>query len=150
MRIGNWRATFTFWAIQDAWGVNNVTRKGKFIPVWDLDSAPLGSVISNLYDTQVLFRLPRIYVLRSSRPNNYLAYCFKQCDWSKCVAVIAFTKGLDMQFLKYGVARTKFTLRVSKKHGQSPICVYTLDSGYKEDCTAKDMWEWTTYETLRD
>lgn len=68
----------------------------------------------------------------------------------RAVEIIAFTKGVDWNYFKYGVYRGNFTLRVSPKCGRVIKHAYTLKSDVEEDITIHDLREWLEYETLAD
>ncbi|GAH76273.1 unnamed protein product, partial [marine sediment metagenome] len=57
---------------------------------------------------------------------------------------------VDWNFVKYGVYRDKFTLRVTDKGYGKPHCVAVLESDVPEDATILDLATWVTYETLKN
>ena len=79
-----------------------------------------------------------------------MAYCFKRLPWLKVVEILAFTKGVDWNYFKYGVYRGHFTLRVTPKSGRKPKLIWMLVSAVPEDCGIVDLIYWTRYETLAD
>ena len=148
LTIGNLRLTFSMARIQKVVGVNSRLPDGKHILMWDFDDTKLLNVVAYLSAIQQRYRLPTIYVLRSSPPDNYIAYCFKRVEWIDAVRVVANTQGVDYNFLKYGVYRGRFTLRVSAKKGYTPRFATCLPSTVKPDCFVNDLQSWVRYETL--
>jgi len=118
--------------------------------MWDFDDVSLNSVVSVLSSVQRIYQLPDIYILETKAGKNYIAYSLKEVTWRKAVEIITFTEGVDYNFIKYGIYRNKFTLRVTPKCGRKPKLVYTLRSLIKEDATIKDLKSWVQYETLPD
>jgi len=149
-RIGRYRITFTFAPVVDVIGVNSELPDGNHILMWDFDNINLTEVLRALLMVQTKYKLPAIYVLETKKNSNYIAYCFKRLPWRKVVEIIASTPHVDWGFLKYGIYREKFTLRVSPKCGRRPKLVLTLPSKRKEDVSIFELRSWVKYETLRD
>lgn len=147
-RIWKWRFTFTFAPVVDVVGVNSLMRNGKHILMWDLDQTHLNYVAKRLAYIQKQHHLSNIYILRSSKPNNYIAYCLQAFDWWDTKRIIADTYGVDELFFKYGVYRGYFTLRVSTKEGQRPTLVHVLKSEVPESAKIFDLDSWVVYETV--
>jgi len=150
LRIGHWRFTFTIAPVTDVIGVNSKLPNGNHILMWDFDDTTLNEVTYNLQKIQLLYDLPNIYILETKPNTNYIAYCFKSCEWRKTVEIIATTAGVDWNFFKYGVYRERFTLRVSPKCGRKPKLAYKLITGAPEDAFLTDLKSWVRYETLTD
>jgi len=150
LTLGRWRFTFSMAPITRVVGVDSKLPDGNHILMWDFDDTNLQQVILNLEDTQTVYNLPNIYILETKKDTNYIAYCFKKVDWRKAVEIVAFTKGVDYNYFKYGVYRQKFTLRVTPKSGRRPRLVYVLKSDREEDAYITDLKDWVMYETLAD
>jgi len=148
-RIGPVRITFTIAPVTDVVGVNSRVEGDLHIPMWDFDKVPLDRVRFFLRHVQGFYMLPKIYILRSSPGDHYIAYCFKKLPWRQVVAIVASTPDVDWNFFKYGVYRGHFTLRVSPKNGHTPRLVEVLHSDQPEDVAVEDLVSWTRYETLR-
>jgi len=148
--IGNWRFTFSMAPITRVVGVNSLLPDGQHILMWDFDETNFWQVHDALLETQRVYQLPNIYILETKKDTNYQAYCFKAVPWRKAVEIIAFTKGVDWNYFKYGVFRGKFTLRVSPKCGRKPKLVHILKSDIPEDVFIHDLRDWVEYETLAD
>jgi len=150
LRIGHWRFTFTIAPVTDVIGVNSKLPNGNHILMWDFDNTTLNYVIGALQPIQNIYALPNIYILETKTQKNYIAYCFFQCSWRRCIEIIATTKGVDKNFFKYGVYRERFTLRVSPKCGRKPKLTYVLKTYIPETAYITDLKSWVKYETLTD
>lgn len=148
LRLGNHRITFTFAKVIDVLGVNSKLTDGNHILMWDFDALPLKKVIRNLATVQTFFKLPKIYILRSSPPDNYIAYCFSRNTWAETRAIVGMTEGIDENFYKWGVFRKRFTLRVGAKTGYVPTCVNIIFSPHPEEANVAELKSWVKYETL--
>jgi len=148
LRIGNWKFTFTFAQVTDVVGVNSTLPDGKHILMWDFDDMELKKVVNELQLVQVQNFLPKIYILNSGKPNHYIAYCFKKLEWREAFGIVASTKGVDWNFIKYAAVRGHFTLRVSPKNGKKPRLVCIIPSPAKEDASIRELRSWVKYETL--
>ena len=148
LRIGNWKFTFTFAQVTDVVGVNSTLPDGKHILMWDFDDMKLEDVIDELEFMKSLYALPKIYILNSGKPNHYIAYCFKRLEWRDAFGIVASTKGVDWNFIKYAAVRGHFTLRVSSKNGKKPKLVHIIDGVTSEDANVKELRSWVQYETL--
>jgi len=150
LTLGSWRFTFSMAPITKVIGVDSLLPDGNHILMWDFDDTTLQKVIMALEDVQNVYHLPTIYILETKPNKNYIAYCFKKVPWRKAVEIIAFTKGVDWNFFKYGVYRGRFTLRVSPKCGRKPKLVWKLKSDVAEDAYITELRNWVKYETLAD
>ena len=150
LTIFNWRFTFSCAPITKIIGVNSILPNGNHILMWDFDDITLNNVVAALLITQRTYNLPTIYIMETKKDKNYIAYCFKEVTWRKTIEIITYTKGVDYNFIKYGIYRNKFTLRVSPKCGRKPKLVYKLFSDEPEDVKIKDLKSWVQYETIPD
>lgn len=148
LRIGHWRITFTIARVIDVIGVNSKLPDGNHILMWDFDNTPLEDVKMSLSIVQGIYNLPNIYILKTSEPDNYIAYCFDSCPWELARTIISSTTFVDGNFYKWGVFRRRFTLRVGKKAGVFPKLVYTLPSPVSETASVAELESWVRYETL--
>lgn len=149
-RIGNYRISFTFALVTDVVGVNGNLDGNDHILMWDFDKTTLNDVVESLLTVQLVYELPKIYILESKKDTNFMAYCFKRTPWRKVVEIIAFTKGVDWNYLRVGIYRNHFTLRVTPKSGRKPKLIWTLKSNVPEDCNIFELMSWVEYETLAD
>ncbi len=149
-QIYRWRFTFTMAPVTSVYGVNSTLPDGKHILMWDFDDTNIDKVATSLSKVQSVYNLSNIYILETKKDKNYIAYCFKSVSWRKVVEIIAFTKGVDKNFFKYGVYREKFTLRVTPKSGRKPKLIYTLKTNVEETAHIKQLGSWVKYQTLSD
>lgn len=148
LRIGHIRITFTIAQVIDVLGVNSKLPDGNHILMWDFDNLLLKDVKENLRIVQQTFSLPKIYILLTSPPNNYIAYCFKRCTFRQAITIIGSTNGVDLNFYKWGIFRKRWTLRVGAKLGIIPLCISVLDNMIWEDADITELRSWVKYETL--
>lgn len=150
LTIAGWRFTWSMAPITKVIGVNSNLPNGNHVLMWDFDESTKEYVTESLLHIQNIYALPNIYILETKKDTNYIAYCFHQCSFRKCVEIIATTKGVDWNYFKYGVYRGHFTLRVSSKCGRKPRLIWTLAGLTPENCTVNELRSWVQYETLAD
>jgi hypothetical protein len=148
LRIGHIRITFTIATVIDVLGVNSKLPDGNHILMWDFDKTPLNIVENALITIAYRYDLPRIYILETSKPNNYIAYCFKRCSWQEARSIVGCTIGIDEAFYKWAVFRKRFTLRVGAKAGVMPHLVSTIAGSCREEVAIEELKSWVKYETL--
>jgi hypothetical protein len=149
-RIGRWRFSLNIVHVTDVAGVNSILPDGKHILMWDFDDASLAQVKANLAEVALRYKLPNIYILNSGLPNHYMAYCLKRVTWQKAVEILAATKGICVTYLRFGVFRGKFTLRITPKDGRRIRLVCILKSPWPEDVKIEEIGSFVKYETLSD
>lgn len=150
LRLWKFRITFTFARVIDVVGVNSKLSDGKHILMWDFDDKKITAVIEALDKQQKRYCLSDIHVLETTPNKNYIAYCFTKADWFDACKIIITTKGVCHNFVKFGVIRGHFTLRVSPKCGRKPRLVVVIKGLYPADVTVDDLSSWVKYETLPD
>jgi hypothetical protein len=146
LRIGNWRFTFTLYQITDITGVNSQLKDGNHILMWDFDNTPLSLIKVDLTSLQQQHNLPNIYILNTGKPNHYIAYCFKRCQWWNAKRIIAQSLFTCEDYFKWGIFRKRFTLRVTPKEGRKPKLVALLYSKTKEDVKVSELTSWVKDE----
>ena len=146
--LRNWRMTLTIARIAKVIGVNSELEDGRHILMWDFDNVPLDYVVSALDIVKNRYFLSGIHVLRTKEPDNYIAYCFTSQDWRTAVEIVAQTHLVDWQFLRFGVYRGHFTLRVTPKNEREIKLAYRLEGYEPPDCKPSDLKSWVRYETL--
>lgn len=150
LTIGSWRFTFSMAPITHIIGVNSRLEDGDHIILWDFDATDFWTVHDTLQNVQRVYNLPRIYIRETSKGTGYHAWCLKRTAWRKLVEILAFTKGVDWNYFKYGIYRKVFTLRVSPKCGRKIRTVHVLESRVPEDVQVPELRSWVKYETLAD
>jgi len=148
LTIANRRITLTFAKIAKVIGVNSELENGRHILMWDFDEIPLEEVCQDLRKVQTRYFLSDIHVCRTKVPDNYIAYCFTSQDWKTAVEIVAQTHKVDWQFLRFGVYRGHFTLRVTPKNEREIKLAHRLEGYELPDCKPSDLKSWVRYETL--
>jgi len=148
--IGSWRFTFSMAPITKIVGANSLLPDGNHILMWDFDASDFWTVHDTLLEVQQVYKLPNIYITETSPKTGFHAWCFKKVSWRKLVEILAYTKGVDWNYVKYGIYRGQMTLRVSDKCGRKIQPAKILKSREPEDVTIHDLRSWTEYETLAD
>jgi len=116
--------------------------------MWDFDEIPLEEVCAALKVVQTRYFLSDIHICRTKEPDNYIAYCFSSQEWRRAVEIIASTPKVDWQFLRFGVYRGHFTLRVTPKGDREIKLATRLEGLELPDCAPQDLKSWVRYETL--
>ena len=148
--ICSWRFTFSMAPITHIIGVNSILEDGNHIIMWDFDASDFWTVHDELLKVQQVYKLPNVYITETSPKTGFHAWCFKKVDWHKLVEILAFTKGIDYNYFKYGIYRGKFTLRVSSKCGRKIQPAKILKSKEPEEIDIHELRDWVKYETLAD
>jgi len=125
-------------------GVNSQIDPDTHFLMWDFDDIELPLVVIYLFKVQRRFRLPEISILKT-KENGYHAYCFKACTFEKARGIIAFTPGVDKNFLAIGIGRGYFTLRFSDVKGRGFQHVCKLSSKIKADISYKEVNSFVEY-----
>lgn len=150
VHIGRYQFHFGVSKLQWVDGVCSNLENGKHILMWDLDEVDEEVAMVALLTVQHRYNLPQIYLLQSSMPNNWIAYCFKALDWQQAFGIVTLTEAVDWQFVKHSCARNYFTLRVGKKRGNEPLLYTVLESDYSEDCSVDELTRFVKYQTRAD
>jgi len=148
--LGRWRFTFSMAPITKVVGINSNLPDGKHILMWDFDTGTIGEIKAILRAIQFIYNLPTIRIAQTGKTTGYHAICLYRVEWRDCVKILAATSKLDWTYLKYGIYRGHFTLRVSPKCFRH-ITYHSMLVGYpKEDVNMKELNSVTKYETLED
>lgn len=108
--------------------------------LWDFDDVDdLASIETTLIDLRIRYKLPTIYIVQSS-VNKYHAYCFSARSFRETIHILTETPQIDMVYLRIGVARGYFTLRITPRKKDKPFrLVKTLASIYPAEMRVKAM-----------
>ena len=147
-RLRHHRFNLNVFKVQDLKGVHSLVKDDLHIPMWDFDDTTLEQIVHELLIVQSAFGLSKIYILDSGRPRHFIAYCLKRFPIRRIIQMVVATEGVCWFFLKFGILREKFTLRISAKHGRIPKCIKVLDSHVPEDVTLDDLKHFVKYEAL--
>jgi len=143
------RMTLSIARVTQVIGVNSMLDDGRHILMWDFDEVSLGHVKDALRIVQTRYFLSDIHIFKTSEPDNYIAYCFTAVDWRRAVEIVAVTYYVDWQFLRFGVYRGHFTLRVSPKTLEEPKPVFRIEGMTLSDVKPEELKSWVRYQTLR-
>lgn len=124
---------------------NNIDiKKDEHCLLWDFDETSLENIHNCLKHIQQQFRLPDIYIVESS-PHNYHAYSFTARPFLRTIHILSGTPFIDSAYLRMGVVRGYFTLRISKRHNKNIKFIECLESSFPNEMNPLDL---TTNEYL--
>lgn len=146
--IKNWKFSFTIARIARPIGVNSELDDGRHILMWDFDDTSLNKVMDALWQVQFLYALSDIHILETKLDTNFMAYCFTALEWRRVVRIVVSTQYVDWAFIRFGVFRGKFTLRVTPKGDRTPHLISRLEGYNLPDVKPTDLKSWAKYETL--
>jgi len=112
--------------------------KDKHILLWDFDEIGLDDVIASLYCLQETYDLPSIYIVSSS-PFRYHAYSFTARTFREVIHILSATPEIDLEYLRLGMARGYYTLRISERKGEAFILLHTLLSLKPDEVSPLDV-----------
>lgn len=147
--VKGWRVTFSIAPVTKVQGVNSKIDRDEHILMWDFDDVDHVQVALALEAVQSRYDLPPIDVLYTGTPEHFMAYCFHRTEWQKAIEIVAATKHVDMNFIKYSVYRGYFTLRITPKEGRAISKAFGLASPIKSDVSLDDLGSYEEYETIR-
>lgn len=111
---------------------------GKHILLWDFDESELSAIAKELHRIQCKYALPTIYILQSSE-GHYHAYCFCARLFREVIHILSDTVGIDIMYLRLGMARGYYTLRFSEKGGKKIHRVSSIMSKYPDEMSPEDV-----------
>ncbi len=145
---GHIRFTLTISRTTEVIGVNSNVQNDRHILLWDFDNVRLARVSSILRPICRKNRLSNVYIFRTRKDHdNYHAFCLKSFTLAAAVSIIAATPEVDWAFVKWGVVRSHFTLRIGPKDDEIPWFVRTIKGRGVADVTWRDLKGYTKYET---
>lgn len=118
-------------------GINSVLPNGQHILMWDFDDTPLEKITESLLKIQSDWDLSHIYIVQSSS-EHYHAYCLELFSLGQAMHILADTKYIDLMYLKLGVVRGYWTLRISPEKGKFQL-VETLISRHRNVKNIQDL-----------
>ncbi len=145
--IGPYRFSFALRKYIKAVGVVNHAGEGKYFLIWDFDYVPEEHVIASLVYIQDEYKLSPIYVVKTGLQGGFHAYCFTAFDWADLVTVIMHTPYVDKGFVKLGILRGYFDLRISEKPGRKLQHHCILPSEIPADIDPARYFEQVSYYT---
>lgn len=125
----HWQLRIYFSQLEKRIGVCSTIfqEKDKHILLWDFDDidTELDEIIITLKELQSFYKLPNIYIVSSS-VNRYHAYSFTCRSFREVIHILSDTPQIDIDYLRLGMARGYYTLRISERKGKEFILQYTL------------------------
>jgi hypothetical protein len=148
--LGRWRFTFSMAPITKVVGVDSTLKDGNHILMWDFDTDNYEAIVKALTRVQFHYHLPHVHIATTGKGHGFHAVCLKRTPWRKAVEIICATEGVDYNFIKYGIYRNHFTLRISPKCGREIRFAGTIGGNYPEDVSIEELNSFVHYETLED
>lgn len=118
--------------------------KDKHILLWDFDDIELEIIVSSLRTIQNFYVLPTILIVSSSA-NRHHAYCLTARTFREVIHILSATPEIDLDYLRMGMARGYYTLRISERKSDTFKLVYTLSSSIPNEVNPLDI---TTHDYL--
>lgn len=113
-------------------------KEDRHIIMWDFDNVHLDDLRLGLKMIQNYYCLPTIYIVESS-PYRYHAYCFASRSFLETISIISSTPYIDVNFIRLGVIRGYFTLRISPRNGKNNKLADTLISKYQNEAEFSEL-----------
>ena len=110
----------------------------KHILLWDFDDIKLSIIKKSLRFMQIWYKLPTIYIISSS-PNRYHAYCFASRTFREVINILSATPEIDIKYLRLGMVRGYYTLRISSRKNDNIALVHKLTSSIKPEVNPLDI-----------
>lgn len=120
-------------------GVHSLQPKlNKHALLLDFDEGNLDNIINNLKLIQKRYKLPNIYIVESSF-GRYHAYSLACRELKEIIHIVSAIPDIDIMFLRLGIARGYYTLRISKRSLSDFELKRVLYSSYPSECTWGDL-----------
>lgn len=114
------------------------TFEDKHALLWDFDTTPIQQTISDLRALQLKYKLPAIYILKTST-KSYHAYCFTARTFKEVIHILSDTPTIDFNYLRLGIVRGYYTLRITpRKHDKFKL-IRVIASAYPEEINPLDL-----------
>ena len=110
----------------------------RHILLWDFDDARLPKIIKSLTAKQIQYKLPTIYIIISS-PKRFHAYCFASRTFREVIHIISGTPEIDTKYLRLGMVRGYYTLRISSRTANDFVLIKTLISIIPDEVNPLDI-----------
>lgn len=114
-------------------GISSKLSDNEHVLMWDFDNQTVDQVLGTLRAVQEHWHLSDVYVVQSGDDRHYHAYCFTVCDFQGALMVLMNTPNIDQGFLRIGVIRGFWDLRITPKDGKPFRSVATLRSSIPPD-----------------
>lgn len=110
----------------------------KHMLLWDFDNTNISLLLVTLSKLQVKYELPDIYVIQSS-PDKYHAYCFCARTLKEVIHILSDTQDIDMEYLRLGMIRGYYTLRITPRKYDNFELMKILSLGIKDEMKHDEM-----------
>jgi len=131
-RFGRRRVTLSCVKFAETAGMSSKLKDGHHILFWDFDKISIEAVFMNLKETQKMFNLSSIYILKSNPENGYHAICLSRHTWLDAIHIITSCMYIDEEWLRSCIVRRYFMLRIGQKHGSYPKPFMLIESKKSE------------------
>jgi hypothetical protein len=95
-----------------SFGITNQCKDGFQLPFFDYDFNDVYIIMSELKKIQQYYKLSNIYFIKST--NGFNAFSFDKLNYSMLKEIYKTCQHVDKDFIKYGLKRGFFTLRMGK------------------------------------
>ena len=112
--------------------------KDSHIVLWDFDNISLPKIVKSLTKKQLQYKLPNIYIVTSS-PNCFHAYCFASRSFREVIHILSDTPEIDTEYLRLGMIRGYYTLRISPRKSDKFKTVRVLTSVVSKEVNPLDV-----------
>ena len=113
-------------------------QEDKHIVLWDFDDSDLTTIQASLKLIQLWYQLPAIYIVSSS-PNRFHAYCFTARSLREVITIISATPEIDTKYLRLGMVRGYYTLRISSREHDKFVLIEKLASYIQDEINPLDI-----------
>lgn len=140
VRILNFELALYFNILESRTGVCSGKADGsdRHMLLFDFDNANLASIAKSLEKLQATYKLPNIYIVQSS-PLNYHGYCFSNRSFRETIMLLSSVPEIDEKYLRLGIVRGYYTLRISQRAGEIFKTVLTLESMFPREMETGEM-----------
>lgn len=113
-------------------------KEDKHVLLWDFDDVELEVVEASLTAIMKRYKLPKIYIVSSS-PKRFHAYSFTARTFKEVIHILSATPELDVKYLRLGMVRGYYTLRITPRKNDDFTLVKILDSYVKDEVNPLDV-----------
>ena len=150
IRVKNRHLRIELKRVQTLAGLNSILPSGKHLTLFDIDDMDSEAMEASLRSTQDFYLLPDITVFGSGTENHWLAFCRTERPQLKVAEYLMNTVGIDLAFVGIGLARGRWTIRLSEKNGKIPFPYKVLKPRYYKMKNEADLatWSLAKYEAV--
>jgi hypothetical protein len=146
-RFGKWLVVFYARQVYGTGGVDSKLADGNHVLLFDFDGITVRQLETELRYVQDKYQLPTIHVLNTGRPDSWHGYCFYRCAFRKALQILFDCPSIDLNFVRFGIWRDHFTLRVINKNKRGIETHSKLYSTVPETCTVRELDSFSFYQT---